>query len=173
MLLPLSFTMPSIIQIAFVLESILNIPGIIALTLYPFETLSLFTVSPTLAPTITPTGALFTRITGLFIAGITPQLLLAAPNTVSRVEKRKLVYITLGAGEVFLIPLFIWEAYRASDLEKLAQGGGLSKSASLMFAGNLLSLLLWRVWVWAIRPEWFDGAEGKESEGDLLEGKTK
>ena len=158
--------MPSIIQIAFLLESALNVPGIIALTFYPVQTLSFLAVSPPFTPSLTPIGELFARFCGLLFAGLTPQLLLAVPNTPSRVEKRKLVYVTLGAGEVFLIPLFIWEAYRASDVEKLARGGGFSRIAALVFAGNLMMLLLWRVWVWEFRPEWFDGSEEEKSEGN-------
>ena len=62
------------------------------------------------------------------------------------------------------MPLFLWEAIRASDAEKIAQGGGFSRRMSLMCAGNLVPPLAWRVWVWTGRPHWFDGYDRKEGE---------
>lgn len=74
------------------------------------------------------------------------------------------MYWTLGAGEVGLIPLLIWEAFRASDQHKAVGvwAGGFSRKAALMCAANLVPLVLWRVYVFAVKPHWFEGFEGFE-----------
>ena len=151
--------MPSIIQKALLLESLLNIVGIIALTCFPSNTLPYFLIASASPTSITPTAALLTRVIGLLFAALTFQILFAYPDSPDRVGQRKVVYFTLGVGEALLIPLLIREAFRATDVEKTEQGWGFSQRAALTCAANLVPLVAWRLWVWFVRPEWFDGAD--------------
>lgn len=155
--------MSSVIQKAFVLEAIFNCPAIIALVFYPHITLPKFLASPLASTEITTTTTFFARSVGILILPLTPQLLLALPDSKDCAAKRKGVYFTLGTGEVGLIPLFLWEAYRATDNEKVLGAGGFSKKAALMCAANLLPPLAWRIWVWVWKPEWF-AASGYDKE---------
>lgn len=158
--------MPSLIQTAFAIEACLNLPGIIALIFFPSQTLKAFLASPLPSIELNDSAILLARAVGVCILGLTPQLLLAYPNTKDAVGKRKIVYWTLGAGEAGLIPLLLWEAFRASDQQKAAGvwAGGFSRQAALMCAANLVPLVLWRVYVFTVKPHWFEGVDGK-SEG--------
>jgi len=155
--------MPSLIQTAFAIEAVLNVPGIIALIFFPSQTLKNFLASPLPSIELNETAILLARAVGACILGLTPQLLLAYPNTKDAVGKRKIVYWTLGMGEAGLIPLLIWEAFRASDEHKAAGvwAGGFSRKAALMSAANLIPLVLWRVYVFMVKPEWFEGGAAK------------
>ena len=64
-------------------------------------------------------------------------------------------------GEGGLIPLLIWEAFRASDKHKAAGvwSGGFSRKAALMCAANLIPLILWRIYVLAVKPQWLEGVQ--------------
>ena len=154
------FKMFSIIQKAFFLEACVNTTGIIALLVYPNESLSSFSVRTS---EITPIATLLARVAGMLVLALTPQLLLAAPDSEGCAGKRRFVYITLGTGEGALIPLLLWEAFRATDAEKVLSGGGISKVAGILSATSLVPLLVWRAWVWQARPHWFEqrGEKGK------------
>ena len=141
--------MPSIIQTAFALETLINIPGFIALTFFPFQTLPHLLASP--APPDSTT-VLLARALGIITLALTPQLLLAYPNTKDAAGKRRIVYWTLGVGEAGLIPLLLWDAYQV-------RGSGLSRNAALMSVASLGPLLLWRVFVFVIRPDWLEGIQ--------------
>ena len=75
------------------------------------------------------------------------------------------MYVTLGVGEAALVPLLLWEAFRAGDAEKAMMGGGLGRRAALVEAGTLVPLVGWRGWVFGWRRWWFGGGRkgGKES----------
>ena len=151
--------MPSIIQTALLGEAAMNIPGIIALTFFPTRTLSYFLASPHPNLELNATAILLARSVGLLILTLTPQLLLAYPNSKDCVVKRKLAYITLGIGEAALIPLLLWEAFRAEDGQKAAGvwAGGWTRKMSLVSAGNLVPFVAWRLYVFFVKPEWFNG----------------
>ena len=63
---------------------------------------------------------------------------------------------TLGTGEAGLIPLFLWEAFRASDQDKLKWQGGLTRRAALLCAGMLVLPLGWRIFVFGWKGQWFE-----------------
>lgn len=149
--------MSSIIQKAFIVEACINVLAIIPLLFYPERTISYFLTTPIHSSEINLTTILLVRITGVFVLVLTPQLFLTTPQSKAVAAKRQLVYINLGAGEFCLIPLLVWEAFRATDTEKLQGAGGFSRRAALFSAANLLPPLLWRIWVWIFRPEWFSG----------------
>ena len=156
-----TLTMPSQIQIAFLVEALLNIPGIVALTLFPSRTLKFFLATPLPSAELHGTTILLARALGVLILGLTPPLLIAYPNTKDAAGARRIVYWTLGIGEGGLIPLLLWEAFRASDEKKATENGtgGWSRKAALMGVASLLPLLLWRVYVFTVKPSWFAGDE--------------
>lgn len=158
--------MPSIIQSAFFFEAVMNIPGIVSLIFYPESTLrpalaAKFSSSPA---ELNQTTLLVARCAGVLILALTPQLLLALPDSQDCVGKRRLVYWGLGLGEAGLIPLFLWEAFRASDRAKLEWQGGLTRRAALLCVGILTPPLAWRVFVFGWREHWFGpgGGRGRE-----------
>ena len=151
--------MPSIIQIAFAFEAFINTPAIIALLFNPAATIKAFLASPLPSVEVNDTVTLLARCVGIFILTLTPQLLLAYPDSEDCVGKRRLVYWTLGAGEAGLIPLFLWEAFRSSDEAKAAGiwAGGFSRQSALMCVANLIWPIAWRIFVFGWKPEWFAG----------------
>ena len=78
-------------------------------------------------------------------------------------EQRKSTYLTLGVAEAILVPLLLWEAFRATDAEKVLSGGGFARSIALQSAASIGVFFGWRSWVWAFKPEWFgqSGSVGK------------
>ena len=149
--------MPSVIQKAFIIEAVVNVIAATLLLVCPGFSLSYFLLTPLEPSEINSTTTLLIRVIAIFVLVLTPQLLLATPNATDLAAKRKLAYINLGVGEACLIPLLLWEALRATDTEKLLGAGGFSRRAALASAFNLLPPLLWRVWVWKMRPHWFAG----------------
>ena len=159
-------TMPSIIQTAFFFEALVNIPAIVSLIFYPESTLrpALATKSLFSAAELNQSATFIARCAGVLILALTPQLLLALPDSKDCVGKRKQVYWTLGLGEAGLIPLFLWEAFKASDQEKLERPGGLTRRAALLCAGVLIPPLAWRVFVFGWKEHWF-GPQGGRGRG--------
>ena len=157
--------MPSIIQSALALEALLNVPAIVSLSFYPNHTINRFAVAPYPNSKINGTTEFLARSLGLLILALTPQLLLAYPNNKDCVGKRKLAYVTLGTGEAMLIPLLLWEAYRADDESKAAEvwAGGLSRSFCLVAIASLAIVLAWRIYVFGLKSHWF-GDRGDMSE---------
>ena len=160
--------MSSIIQKAFALEAFLNVPTIINLAFFPRATLSNFLVSPWSGSAITPTTLFWTRAAGAMTLAMTPQLLYALPESKGVGKQRKLVYLTLGAGEAALIPLLLWEAFRATDAEKMLSGGGIKRSSALSGVAIFLACLTWRFWVWDFKPHWFEQSGGDANKGKKL-----
>lgn len=149
--------MPSPIQTALAFEAVLNLPAIISLLFFPSAVLkpALATSLPSLE--INATTILLARSLGAIILALTPQLLLAYPNNKDCAAKRKIAYVTLGAGEAALVPLLLWEAFRVSDEVKAVGGGdgGLSRSACLMASASLVPILAWRVFLFGVKPHLF------------------
>ena len=155
--------MPSIIQTAFFIESLLNVTAIVPLVFYPASVLRpvLATNSISSALALNATTTFVARCAGALIFALTPQLLLALPDTKDCVGKRKLVYYTLGLGEAALIPLFLREAFREGAHGEL---GGLTQRAALLCAGALIPPMAWRVFVFTWKPHWFGRVGERERE---------
>lgn len=87
--------MPSIIQAAFFFESLVNVPAIVSLIFYPKST-----IRPALAANVShsaaelnQTATFIARCAGVLILALTPQLLLALPDSKDCAGKRKQVYV--------------------------------------------------------------------------------
>ncbi|KAL6716020.1 hypothetical protein ACLMJK_006982 [Lecanora helva] len=163
--------MPSIIQTAIVLEIFGNLVGIIALGCFPNQILRYFIASSLPGIELNGTVTFLSRSLSAFIFALTAPLLLAYPDSRSSAEKRKLAYWTLSTGEAILIPLLLWEAFRATDESKAAGvwAGGLSRHFCFAAVGNLAPILFWRVFVFVMKAHWFgDGESGaKEPKKEL------
>jgi hypothetical protein len=159
--------MPSIIQTAFALEAFVNLPTIIGLLFFPSAVLKLFIASPIPSLELNATTTFLARSLGGLVLSLTPQLLLAYPNSKDCAAKRKLAYVTLGTGEVALVPLLLWEAFRASDQSKAAgvSAGGLTTTSCLVSVANLTPLLAWRIYVFLVKPQWFGDTENVMEKG--------
>jgi hypothetical protein len=126
------------IRYAMAIEGTLNILAGVPMLFYPSIFLSLMAKSPAVYTSVSPSTAMFQWI-GALILGITPQLFLALPNTRRAIESRRMVYISLGAGELALIPLFLWQASRDSGFTSTALGNAVVMLApALLFRGYVL-----------------------------------
>ena len=90
-----TLTMPSIIQAAFFLESLINVPAIVSLIFYPKSTIrpALAANASLSAAELNQTATLLARCAGVLILALTPQLLLALPDSKDCAGKRKQVYV--------------------------------------------------------------------------------
>ncbi|OCF31443.1 hypothetical protein I317_07699 [Kwoniella heveanensis CBS 569] len=130
---------------AFLIEAILNLLSFPLIT-HPRFVLSLILNRPT---DINPSLVLFTRLFGgIVVGGLTPGLLYGYRNTRQAIETRKQVYISLGLGEVLLIPVLIGE---------LLKGGQGDAALSMRgAAGAIMCLappLAWRIYVLVFKPQ--------------------
>lgn len=135
----------SIIRKAFLIESVFNLFSFPLLT----NTRTILSYILNDPKHITPATILFARIsTGIVIGGLTTALWTGLPNTKTAIESRPIVYLTLGGGELLLLPLLIIEALK---------GGGndaaLSVKASIVSMGCLAPILLWRAYTLFVRPD--------------------
>ena len=135
----------TVIRYAFAIEAIANIIGGTCMLLYPASLLSLAVANPVLDVNRTSTALL--QWLGCLVFGLTPQLVLGLANTRSAIESRPMVYLTLLAGEGFLIPMFFWQAVSAGS-------SGITPRALMVCTSTLVGPVLWRLWVLLVRPEW-------------------
>ena len=158
---PTLLSMPSIIQGAFFLEALVNIPVIITLIFYPklilLPALATNSISPALE--LNRTTTLLARCFGVIVLALSLGLLLAVPDSKDCVGKRKWVYWTVGLVEAGLIPLLLWEAFRTRGTEDL---GGFTQSAALLCAGFMAPVLTWRVFVLGWKDNWLRPESGRE-----------
>lgn len=85
-------------------------------------------------------------------------LLIGAQNTPRAKASRQLVYETLGAGEVCLVTVMVWQAIAGAGGEGAGGFTGLTLTmGSLVLGGAALG----RAWLVGFKPEWFsEGIEG-------------
>ena len=154
------------IQLALALEAGANVLSATCMLLYPHYILNVLTINPfSTASFLNPTSAqpaandLLQWIAALTY-GLTPALLFAFPEHRGARDKRWTAYVTLGAIDMVLIPVMLWQAmtWESDD-------GGLTRQALLGFAGGLMPFLIWRVWVLGSRPDIL----GKSGENGKIE----
>jgi hypothetical protein len=156
--------MPSIISLAFGLESCLNLgAGTVALVA-PEWCLAQVVRHSSFA---SPTASLLVQTTGSLLYALTTPLLLCLPDSKhtddvrarsTLVGRRRLVYYTLGAQEACLIPLLLWNWAHRRD-------SGMERGSLLSMALNLVPFLGWRVWCLWWRPQWFAPDIPQETQG--------
>ena len=133
------------IRRAFLAEAVLNL-FTLPLLISPARVLALLADDPR---SITPLACTLGRCFAAMVVGaLTPALLLGLPNTRQGIESRRNVYYLLGAGEVALIPLLLWEGLRG-------ESGTLTTKVCFGAVGNLLPPLLWRAYCLFWKPEVF------------------
>ena len=125
------------------LEASLNILGALPMLLMP----STCARSLTHPGSASPATAQLIQWLGALTLGLTPQLLLALPNTKTAIESRAMAYVTLGAGEAALVGVMLWQAWGGSA------EGGFTGRALVGAAGVLAPTLVARAWVLFWRPE--------------------
>lgn len=113
------------------------------------------------SPSPSPQACTLVTWIGALILGITPQLLLAIPNTPSAIAIRRIVYLNMLAGEVVLMVLIAWQAFMYEEAVL-----GMSRKALGFSFVNFGFLGAWRVWVFVCRPSWF-GEAGFVDETEL------
>jgi hypothetical protein len=130
---------------AFLIEALLN-AGSFPLITHPRFCLSLLLNNPS---QINASSVFFARFFGgLVVGALTPGLLYGYQNTRQGIESRKTVYMALGVGECFLIPLLIIEAMKGGGRD-----AALSVHAALSAIFLLAPPLMWRIYAMFIRPE--------------------
>ncbi|KAL8708954.1 MAG: hypothetical protein Q9220_006286 [cf. Caloplaca sp. 1 TL-2023] len=149
--------MPSPIQIALALEATANILGGTFMLLSPHRILAALTTTTSTPPSST-TIVLFQWL-AVLVFGLTPQLLLGIPNSKTAVEKRRMSYITLGACEVALILMMVWQIVDGKEEEE----GGLTRKALCGCVAGLVPFLGWRAFALG-RVGWMEGGKGGKRE---------
>ncbi|WVF72552.1 hypothetical protein IAT40_007369 [Kwoniella sp. CBS 6097] len=135
------------IRQAFLIEAILNLCSFPLIT-HPRFVLSLLLNRPS---DINPSLVLFVRLFGgLVVGGLTPGLLYGYQNTRQAINTRKQVYISLGLGEILLIPILIGELLKGGRY-----GAALSVKGSIGAIMCLAPPLVWRIYVLFFRPQLF------------------
>ena len=152
-----------VFRVAAVVEGVFNILGGGVMMLFPAWCLSWLAAPQS---SMTPTATSMTQWLGALTWGLTPQLLLAVPNTRTAIESRQMVYICLLAGEGCLIPVMLWQAAVVNRRQEheggslrlgLGDGGspsGMSTRALLAASAVLASISIWRLCLLCARPDW-------------------
>jgi hypothetical protein len=133
------------IRYAMAMEGGLNILGGLSMLLKPEVLLGLMVSKPS---HVTDISSSMMQWLGAITLGLTPQLFLAIPNTRGAMESRRMAYYTLGAGELALIPVFLWQALGPNA----GSGLGFTPKALLLVTSNLLPPLLLRAYVLFVNP---------------------
>jgi hypothetical protein len=143
----------STIRKAFLTESIFNLFTIPLLT-HTTTVLKFLLARPS---DINPSTVLFARLSaGLIVGALTPALWFGTANTRTGIECRRPVYVILGGGEVFLIPILIREALKQGD-----RTAALSPHAALASVLMLAPPLMWRLYCLFVNPDIFGRYEEK------------
>jgi hypothetical protein len=146
-----------IIRYALIFEALANIVGIVGI-LYYADQANAFMAAPKPANAMMarllahankpdPVSTLTVDILVGFVLTLTVPILLCLPNTKRAIESRPTVYALLLAGEVVLTAQFVMEA--------LTGRNGLNPKSCWMVVSNMLGFMLFRVFVFVVKPEWF------------------
>lgn len=144
----------TIIRSAFALECAANVLFASTVILYPDWALESMVRSPQF---ITPTTTFLLQTTGTMLYALSVPLAACLPNTPRAVSSRRIVYYTLGAGEMFLIPLMVYKAVTGEDT-------GLERGTLWSAVANLAPILAWRVFTLVWKPHWFGLLEEERKE---------
>jgi hypothetical protein len=133
------------------IESAANIGGGLAMIMFPKTLLSWMTKPATL---VSPLSINLMQWVGGVVLALTTPLLLAYPNTVAGILSRPTCYWTLGAGEVALVPIMLWQY--------LSGESAFDDKSLLLGAAALGGTLAYRTFVLSTKPEWVGIVKGSE-----------
>lgn len=134
----------TIMRYALATEATSNVLGAIPMIFLP-RTLLLF-VSPSQEPSYLAIS--LTQWLGALVLGLTAPLVLAYPNTRRGLETRPTVYWTLGVGEAAATGVMLWQYLSKGE------GSGMKEGFLVGATAVLSSLVVWRMWVLMVKPEW-------------------
>ncbi|KAI1402873.1 hypothetical protein F4819DRAFT_260616 [Hypoxylon fuscum] len=137
-----------VFQIGLAIEAMLNIVGAVPFILWPEWCLSfaVTNTSNTGTPSVPPSSAVLWQVYGALVLALTVPLIQCIPDSQAVTEKRRIVFQTLIAGEVFLEALLLWHSIRPAE-------SGFSLTALLLTAVNLLPALSWHSFVVYVKPD--------------------
>lgn len=136
------------IQKTLLAESIGNLLGSAGMIFAPETVLSYITTQS--APHPPPAAAQLLQMLGAVFVGLTTPMLLLVPNAAGHGAKREIVYRTLLAGEMYLIPLMLWQG-----LTRAEQSGSLTGTSLLMGAAVLTPFCASRPYALQAKSHWF------------------
>ncbi|KAI1410634.1 hypothetical protein F5Y13DRAFT_167599 [Hypoxylon sp. FL1857] len=139
--------MTRVFQIGLAIEAFLNIAGASTFVLYPEWCLSFAVASDstTGAPNVPPSAAVLWRIYGVLVLALTVPIIQCIPDSEAIAEKRRIVFQTLIAGEVFIEAVLLWHI---AQPEK----SGFTLTALVLSAVNLLPALSWHTFAIYVKP---------------------
>ncbi|KAI6085529.1 hypothetical protein F4821DRAFT_240372 [Hypoxylon rubiginosum] len=156
--------MTRVFQIGLAIESFLNIVGAVPFVLYPEWCLSFAVAADpkTGAPSVPPSSAVLWQFYGVMVLALTVPIIQCIPNSNAAAEKRRIIFQTLIAGEVFLEAVLLWHSTRS-------QQSGFTLTALLLAAVNLLPALSWHSYVVYVKPDLMQSG----GEASIKSGKKK
>lgn len=141
---------------AFVIEAGANLFGAIGMLAFPEPILRIS--SPATLNGSSPLSKSLLQWLAALVIGLTPQLLLALPETRRAVGSRYTVYITLLAGEAALLAVMAWQGFTGGSEQNI----GLTKNALLASGATLGITAIWRMYAMSAYSQWFEEESGKE-----------
>ncbi|KAI0382768.1 hypothetical protein F5Y04DRAFT_43233 [Hypomontagnella monticulosa] len=139
--------MTRVFQLGLAIEAVLNIAGAAPFILNPEWCLS-FAIAPdpiSGVSSVPPSSAILWQVYGALVLALTVPLIQCIPDSRAAVEKRRIVFQTLLAGEVFLEAL-LWSHIYQRDKS------GFSLTALVLSAVFLLPALSWHAFAVYIMP---------------------
>lgn len=144
--------MTRVFQIGLAIEAFLNIAGALTFVLYPEWCLS-FAVADDSTTGVPPSSAVLWQIYGVLVLALTVPIVLCIPNSEAVAEKRRVIFQTLIAGEVFIEAVLLWHITRPEK-------SGFTLNALVLSAVNLLPALSWHTFAIYIKPDLIQSEDG-------------
>ncbi|KAI1098883.1 hypothetical protein F4804DRAFT_103941 [Jackrogersella minutella] len=140
--------MTRIFQISLAIEAFLNVVGAAPFVLYPEWCLSFAVAdnSTTGTPNVPPSSALLWQVYGVLVLALTVPLILCIPNSKAVAEKRRIVFQTLIAGEVFIEALLFQHISKPDE-------SGFTPTALILSAVFLIPALSWHAFATYVNPD--------------------
>lgn len=153
--------MSSIFRRALIIEAAANIIGGVGFLFFPEWCLSKV-IPPNqsqsiLGPVIPQSTVTLLQTFATMIFALTVPLVICIPDYSGVAQRRSLTYLTLLAGEVFLTGLLIWKASQGEEKS------GFTDFCLLLSTSVLTLPALWRIWVFTVKPHWFDPIRTKNT----------
>lgn len=144
------------VQIMCAVEGLMNFFIIIPMLLTPESTifdqyLDTTGNDPLENPSLPHIASFLCQLLGLGMVPFTLSLLLAVPNKPSAPERRRFVYLELLVLEIAWLSICAWKLFCIGP-----DGTGLSKEKIVKFIMTpMVSFLVFRTYVFLVKPEWF------------------